>query len=226
MVVDKSKEEDPSTESPFRPLAGGPHDLPADEVHRHQRERIVAAVAVIMAEDGYDGLTVDRIIALARISRGTFYREFDNRREAAIGAYERIFERLFASLGSACRTEDLWVGKVKATIGATLEFAAAEPAQAQVLATGILGADLDLTRRVRNSYDRLAELLGQGRRECPESASLPPLTEQALVAAIAAVIARHLIAGESEQIAGMRDELTLLTLIPYLGPAEAQRAVS
>ena len=226
MVVEKPSEEDPSSESPFRPLPGGPHDLPADEVHRHQRERIVTAVAVIMAEDGYDGLTVDRVIALARISRGTFYREFANRREAAIGAYEQIFERFFASLGAACRTEDLWAGKVKATIGTALEFAAAEPEQAQVLATGILGADLDLTRRVRDSYDRLAELLSQGRRERPEAASLPPVTEQALIGAIAAVIARHLTSETPAQIVAMRDELTLLTLIPYIGPVEAQRAVT
>lgn len=226
MVVDKPNEEDPSAESPFRPLSSGPHDLPAAEVHRHQRERIVAAVAVIIAEDGYDGLTVDRVIALARISRGTFYREFANRREAAIGAYEEIFERFFASLVEACRTEDVWAAKVKATIGATLDFAAAEPAQAQVLATGILGADLDLTRRVRDSYDRLAELLRKGRRECPQAASLPQITERFLIGAIAAVLARHLISEAPPQFADMHAQLTQLTLIPYLGPVEAQRAVT
>lgn len=226
MVVDKPSEEDPSTESPFRPLSSGPHDLPVDEVHRHQRERIVAAVAVIIAEDGYDGLTVDRIIALARISRATFYREYANRREAAIGAYEEIFDRFFASIVAACRTEDLWAAKVKATIGAALEFAAAEPARAQVLATGILGADPDLTRRVRDSYDRLAELLSQGRRESPQAASLPQITEQFLVGAIAAVLARQLTSETPPRLAGMHLELTQLTLIPYLGPVEAQRAVA
>jgi AcrR family transcriptional regulator len=226
MVVDKPNEEDPSTESQFRPLPGGPHDLPADEVHRHQRERIVAAVAVIIAEDGYDGLTVDRIIALARISRGTFYREYDNRREAAIGAYGWIFERFFASLGAACHAEEVWAGKVKAAIGAALEFAAAEPAQAQVLATGILGADLDMTRRVRDSYDRLAELLSQGRRARPQAASLPKLTEEALIGAITTVLAHHLTSGAATQIVSLHAQLTQLILIPYLGPVEAQRAVA
>ncbi|HSS43441.1 MAG TPA: TetR/AcrR family transcriptional regulator [Solirubrobacterales bacterium] len=226
MVVDKPNEEDPRDKSSFRPLPGGPHDLPADEVHRHQRERIFSAVAVVMAEAGYAGLTVDRIIALARISRGTFYREFANRREAAIGAHEQIFERFFASLVAACRTEDQWADKVKAAIGATLEFAAAEPAQAQVLATGMLAADLDLTRRVRDSYDRLAKLLSQGRRECPGAASLPQVTEQFLIGAIAAVLARQLISEGSSQLVGMHTELTQLTLIPYLGPVEARRAVA
>src|SRR5207342_3753597 len=48
----------PSSPAPGAPLPRGRHDIPAEEVERHQRDRVVAAVATVMAEHGYGGLTV------------------------------------------------------------------------------------------------------------------------------------------------------------------------
>jgi AcrR family transcriptional regulator len=179
-----------------------------------------------MAEHGYGGLTVERIIALARISRTTFYGHFDNKREAVIGAHEQIFQRFLALVQDACRPQVEWADKVRAAIGATLEFATSDPAQAQLLATGFLAADQALATRVRLSYDQLAALLGEGRRLYPQAASLPAATEQALIGAIATIVAHGLVSAEAEPLVGLQSQLTELTLIPYLGMAEAARAVA
>lgn len=211
---------------PSSPLPRGRHDLAPEAVERHQRDRVVAAVAQVMAEHGYGGLTVERIIALARISRTTFYCHFDNKHEAVIGAHEQIFQRFLAVVQDACRLQVEWADKVRAAIGATLEFATSEPAQTQLLVAGFLAADLTLARRVSVSYDQLAALLSEGRRCHPQAASLPELTERALVGAIATTVARGLVSAEPEPLVGLHSQLTELTLTPYLGMAEAARVVA
>jgi AcrR family transcriptional regulator len=226
MVSDQSEAPMPSNLEPGSPLPRGRHDLAPEVVERHQRDRIVIAVAQVMAEHGYGGLTVERIIALARISRTTFYGHFDNKREAVIGAHEQIFERFLALVQDACRPQTEWPDKVRAAIGATLEFAASEPAQAQLLVAGFLAADQTLTRRVRVSYDQLAELLSEGRRRHPEAAALPALTERALVGAIATTVGRGLVSTEPQPFDGLHAQLTEFTLIPFLGNGEAARAVA
>jgi AcrR family transcriptional regulator len=192
---------------------------------RHQRERIFAAVATGMAKHGYSELTIDRIIRPARVSRTTFYRHFADKRDAVTTAHAQSLARLRSKIEEACRSESEWAEKVKVAIEATVDFAIAEPARAQLLATGFLGADLTLTRGVRVSYEELATLLSEGRRQRPEAEALPALTEQALVGAIVSVLGRGLLSSEPECIDRMRAELSQFALIPYLGHSAAARAV-
>jgi AcrR family transcriptional regulator len=168
---------------------------------------------------------VDRIISLARVSRTTFYRNFPDKREALVAAHAKIFARFLAEIEEACRPQTEWAEKVKAGIGAALRFAAAEPAQAQLLASGFVAADLVWARRVRVSHDELAALLRQGRRLHPAAASLPALTEPALVGAIASILARGLVSDDPRLFAALHAQLTQFALIPYLGLAAAAQAV-
>jgi len=214
-----------STLEPSSPLPRGRHKLSPEVVERHQRDRVVAAVAQVMAEHGYGGLTVERVIALARISRTTFYGHFDNKREALIGSHELIFRHFLGLLQDACRAQVEWADKVRAAIGVTLGFAKSEPAQAQLLVAGLLIADRALAGRTQVSYDRLAELLGEGRGYSPLAAGLPETTERALIGAIATILARRLVSAEPEPFAGLHSQLTEFTLIPYLGRAEAAQVV-
>ena len=222
MVADKPQS---PNEGNAEPLPRGRHDLPPEVVERHQRDRIVIAVASVMAERGYGGLTVGRIISGARVSRTTFYNHFTNKQDAVAATHQAIFERFLESVEAACGTEERWPDKVKAGIGATLEFASAWPDQSQLLVAQFNAADMTLARRIRASHDQLASLLGEGRRLYPEAASLPPLTEQALVGAMSAIIARGLIDRDLEQPQALRSELIQLTLTPYLGSDGAAREV-
>jgi AcrR family transcriptional regulator len=205
-----------STE-PLAPLRRGRQDLAPEDVERHQLERLIAAVATVMAERGYGGLTVDRVIALARVSRTTFYNHFANRQEAVLSVYKLIFERFIAGIRGACAAKREWPAKVEAGIGAALEFAVTEPAQTQLLSAEFLGADPILAEQVRCSHHQLVALLGQGRLHYPGSVGLPAVTEEALVSGTATLVARALERGELERIAEMRPEIVRLILLPYIG---------
>jgi AcrR family transcriptional regulator len=192
---------------------------------RHQRERIFASVASGMAKYGYSDLTIDHIIRPARVSRTTFYRHFADKSDAVTAAHAQSLARLRSKIEEACGSESEWAEKVKVAIEATVDFAIAEPARAQLLATGFLAADLTVTRRAWVSYEELASLLRAGRRQRPEGETLPALTEQALVGAIVSVLGRGLLSSEPGCFDGMGTQLSQFALIPYLGPGAAARAV-
>jgi AcrR family transcriptional regulator len=203
------------------PLPRGHHDLTPEEVERHQRERILAAAVKEMARSGYGDLTVARVISRARVSRTTFYAQFANKREVVAAAHQASADRFLAVLEGACDTELAWPLKVKAGIEAILEFARAEPEQAQLLAVGLDAADVVLGERARVSQARLLELLGEGRRH-PPAAPLPGITEEALVGAISMVLSGALVNGP-EDYATLRRQLVEFILTFYLGTAEAAK---
>jgi AcrR family transcriptional regulator len=205
------------------PLPRGRHGLTPEQVASHQRERILAAIATVIAEQGYGALTVEQVIDHAGVSRSTFYVHFENKQEAVLAAHELIFGRFLTALMDACVAEAEWPMKVRAALGATVEFATSRPRQSQILSTGSLNADTALAERVAESYDRLAALLNGVRPHSPNAAQLPSRTEQFLVAAIASLLAGSLVKGEVDDLSTLQAELVELTLIPYYGTDEAAR---
>jgi AcrR family transcriptional regulator len=226
LPVDKPSPPNSGTPAPRSPLPRGRSDLEPGEVGRHQRDRIVATVAAVIADHGYGGLTIARIIAGARISRTTFYGHFTDKREALVAAYDVILGHYLATVEEACNAQADWPEKVKAGIGATVRFAQVEPAYVQLLASAFLAADRELARRLQPSYEQLVALLAAGRLEQAETEALPPFTEQALVGAIAAILARTLPSEEFGPLVDVESQLSEFVLMPYLGPAGARRAVA
>jgi AcrR family transcriptional regulator len=205
------------------PLPRGRHGLTPEEVAAHQRERILGAIATVIAERGYGGLTVENVIDVAGVSRSTFYVHFENKQEAVLATHELIFERFLAALTAACVGEAEWPKKVRAALGATVDFATSRPRQTRILSTGSLNADAALAERIAGAHDRLATLLTGVRPHSPNAAKLPGRTEQFLVSAIASLLVGSLVKGEVDELPSLRCELVELTLIPYYGNDEAAR---
>lgn len=204
-------------------LPRGRHGLTAEEVADHQRQRIAAAIALVVAEDGYGALTVERVIAGAGISRSTFYAHFTNKQEAVVAAHELIFERFLATLVATCKAEAEWPMKVRAAVDVAVDFATGRPEQSLILSVGSLTADPVLAESIYQSHERLASLLGGIRLDSPYASQLPDCTEQFLVLAVGAVIANRLVNGEGESLRSVQGELVELTLLPYYGREEAKR---
>jgi AcrR family transcriptional regulator len=211
-----SEERGPADSDPPTPLRRGRNDLSPEEVAEHQRERVIAAVAKVVAGSGYASLTVERVINAARISRTTFYQLFDNLQDAVQFAHGAIFGRLVASIGEACEREGEWPDKVDAAMGAIVEFAIARPDQAQLLAADLLAADMATAAQARESHSQLATLLAGIRDYYPGAASLPPITESFLVSGMRGVLVSGIRSGEPDEIEALRPQLVEFALLPYL----------
>jgi AcrR family transcriptional regulator len=204
-------------------LPRGAHKLPREVVANHQRQRLLTGVAQALAEHGLAEMTVEHVLEQAGVSRTTFYEHFDNKRESVLIAHEQAFDRLCSQLVRVCAAQPEWPAKVVAAIAATIVFAVRSPEESQLLVLEALAADPVLAARALASSDFLVGLLRNGREHCPQAASLPELTERALVGAITSVIGQRLLCDQVDQLPALAPQLIELVLIPYLGNERAAR---
>lgn len=186
------------------------------------REAMIDAVIAETVESGYAGMSVERVVKRAEVSRSAFYAHFSSKKAAIEAAHEHLFERFFTRMMRASNAQPDWPLKVKVAIGVTLDMAAASPVQARFLALDSLAANPALARQAVDARDRLTRLLAAGRSESPFGASLPPLTEQVLIAGIAGAISSRLVTDEAAYLPTLAPQLVQLTLIPYLGLEAAE----
>jgi AcrR family transcriptional regulator len=204
-------------------LPRGRHRLPREVTEQHQRDRLVAGVATAIAEHSYRNLTVGHVIAAAGVSRATFYRNFENAEEAVLVAHEAIFERFLGLVFRACNAASEWPFKVKSVVEATLDYAAAEPAQVGLLTLDALSASVEMAQQVLTSAEHLAALLSRGRALREEAAALPELTEKSVVGALTAIVSSRIANGEAKRLPELGPQLVELALTPYVGATEAKR---
>jgi AcrR family transcriptional regulator len=106
-------------------LPRGPHDLPAEEVRRVQRERLVRAAVETVAELGYAATTVREIVRRAGVSLKAFYDHFDDKQDCVLKAIAESMQVLPRHLDDppGATPEE----RLASVFRRPLEFFAAEP---------------------------------------------------------------------------------------------------
>jgi AcrR family transcriptional regulator len=215
--------DEPAGEDTGWSLPRGPHGLSREVVANNQRQRLLVGTARAISSRGYAEMTVEQVLKEAGVSRATFYEHFENKRECVLVAHEEAFDRLAGALFRACARGSEWSAQVAAAVRAAIDFAVERPEEAQLLVVDAVAADLTLAERVLASNDFLVGLLRNGRERCPEAASLPELTERALIGAVSSVIGNRLLSGQADRLPALEPQLVQLMLMPYLGVNEARR---
>jgi hypothetical protein len=118
----------------------------------------------------------------------------------------------------ACAGEEEWPAQVAAGICAGVDYAIANPEVVETLASDD-SPGTETLRRYESVIGRLAGFLQAG---APHGKRLPVSTDEALVAGMVGLVGDHLRIGRYERLAELRADLVLLTLLPYLGFAEAR----
>jgi AcrR family transcriptional regulator len=213
-------------EGKSRSLPRGPHKLPREIVNDHQRQRLLAAAAQVLAQRGYAELTVEHIIGEAGVSRTTFYEHFENKRDCVLSAHRAAFDRFSGSVISLCREKGVWPARLAAAVVLAVDYAAGSPEEARLLLPEAMGADPVLARQARVSADFLVDILRAGRRYSQAAADLPELTERALIGAATSVIGDRLVSGRADSLPELKPQLVELMLLPFVGPEEARRVAT
>lgn len=130
--------------NPARPakLPRGRHPLTQAAVAGSQRVRLLDAVARVVADKGYGAATVADVIALAGVSRRTFYEHFPGLEDCFLAAYEDGMRSLFGAIRTALvgvPRDDLAL-RAHVAIEAYLAAMASVPAAAWSFTVEVLGA--------------------------------------------------------------------------------------
>jgi AcrR family transcriptional regulator len=189
------------------------------------RERLLRATAAVILAKGYRSTTVADIVAIAGVSRRSFYDHFSSKRAAFLESYEFAFAELIRAsappfFGSAC-----WPQRVWASAQAFTGFFAAEPAFAHLGFVECYALGSDLHTRVRDTQLAFTFFLddGSGQRH----AGPPP---RALAECTASVIFeagfQATRAGPSRHLRRMQPLAVHVALTPFIGAEAARRFVA
>src|SRR5271163_2421137 len=83
----------------YERLPHGPHRLDHNQVVRNQRSRMYGAMVEAVAASGYERASVRQVVALAGVSRRSFYEQFSNKQECFLQAFDVIVARNAKALG-------------------------------------------------------------------------------------------------------------------------------
>jgi hypothetical protein len=133
-------------------------------------------------------------------------------------AFPIVLADLESAILDACAAEDEWPARIAAGVYAGVDYAVANPELGATLAADA-PAGSERLGRYENVIGRLTGFL---RAVAPVEPRLPAATDEALVAGMIGLVGDHLRIGRIERLEELRPELVLLTLLPYLGFAEAK----
>lgn len=213
-----------ASKSTTRPLPGR-QQLPREFIARHQRARIVSALAQETCEKGYRAVTVADIVKRAAIARNTFYENFRSKEDCFLAAQEHAMSAaLERVVGAAGELED-WPRRVRAGLAAFLDYVAEEPALARTCMVESLTAGPAAVKYYEESQQAFVSLFQVGRAVSPHGADLPETMEEAIIGGVFWIVYQRLTVSEASSVPELLPEVVEFALTPYLG-AEAARGAA
>jgi len=207
----------------YKRLPRGPHRLDPRAVARHQRVRIHGAMVRAVAAEGYEAVTVRKVIVLAGVSRRSFYEQFAGKQECFLATFDEIAKQHLTMARRACAAAPgAPSGRLEAALRACAGSVAGEPESAALLALHplTLGAPGALRlRAVAAAFERLLRATLAGSPLLPAPAALSTAT---MFGGIHGIVAAHLRAPEPPPSRRLEDDLAWWALCPKLPARAAQ----
>lgn len=195
-------------------LFGGKHGVPASVVAQVQRERLLEAMVVVAAQQGYQEASVERILAHAHVSRRTFYDLFDDREGCFLAAYDEVITHVIGLMLQAFSAGDSVEARMHGAMQALCEFCAEEPDAARACIVEVLAAGPRARERRAQAMERLAELVEGALRDTIGDERLQPLAARALVGGVHELVYQRVDRGEVSTLPALANEILASQIVP------------
>jgi AcrR family transcriptional regulator len=202
----------------------GRHGLSRDEVAELQRERILAATAQLVAREGYEAVRVTDVVALAGVSRKSYYQLFADKEESFGACLQQSLERLAKLAGAVSDTRDDWVDRVRAGLTALLGTLAEDPGTARLCFYEPLVAGPKALEHRNRSIEELAHALHPAPPGC--DSDLARFSGTLAVGALSEVLQREIAAGRTSELPELAPKLMYAMVRPVLGAEAAERELA
>jgi AcrR family transcriptional regulator len=222
-------EDDPT--APVLPLSGGSpptqhlpkgrHGLSRAFIASNQRERLLDAIANVVAEKGYAGTRVADITEYAGVSRKTFYELFTDKEDCFLAAYDALLGNLLGDTarGFESKPGSPWAVRVAAGLAELLKHLAEHPDEGRFAIVEVLAAGPKALARRDAALRQFTGFLDAGRAET--SVELPGITSLSLAGGINELLYSEILHGASARLPSRLPDLMFWITLPFLGPEGA-----
>jgi AcrR family transcriptional regulator len=190
-----------------RPL----HTSVREELKASQRGRLICAITDSVAERGYAETSVADVIALAGVSRRTFYEHFKDKEDCFLVAYDVGAQATYDAMVQAAEGRTDWREILDAVFTTWLEFLAADLAFTRAYMIEFWAAGDAARERWKARRDRTAGLLKTlhklARKEDPAIEPVSDTVIAAVVGGVNRVVISHVLAKDPRPLTALKPEL-------------------
>ncbi len=184
-----------------------------------QRRRILDAMVACCAEKTYAATTIADVVSAAAVSRTTFYKLFNGKRDCFDAAVAKCIDRIAATMTAATSGHGAPAEATRSGAVALLELLAAEPELALILGGDVIGVDPQLVERYSSFTVPALEAIWE-RAGSPPGKHLSP----GLAFGRAQLLIFHEVAaGRPERLPALVPDIVYLAIAPFAGHDEALR---
>jgi AcrR family transcriptional regulator len=166
-----------------RRLRPGP-GVPRDEVERNQRERLFGATVAVIGGHGYANSSVGDLIAVAGVSRTTFYGFFSDKEECFLATLDELISVVLAATEQHVHFEGTLLERAQSGLRIFLELLIAQPDAARICVVESYAAGPRAVKRVDWAMDRFRELIAYVFDQLPQQRGMPEEMLRAMVGAM------------------------------------------
>jgi AcrR family transcriptional regulator len=188
------------------------------QAHSSPQERILRALAAVVAEKGYPDTTVADVVDRASTSQRAFYARFKNKEDATLAALDSASSQMLAAALPSFRRAPDWKHGVHDTIEALFAFGAAEPEFARLGGVERDGAGQPALDQREIVIEGMEGLLAPGYELNPD---VPPVAAEAVGGALHALLYDQVGRKGPEALPELVPTLSYLSLAPFLDAEEA-----
>ncbi len=180
-----------------------------------QRQRMVRAAAMVVAEKGYEKLSIPAITGAAGVSNQTFYEHFNSKQEVFLEAIDLQGGRAVARIGAVVGANWAWPDAIITGLQELLSYLAENPLLARLPFIEVLAAGPAAMDRVDGVLDSLTRLFAPKEVPAKVGAPLPDIVVEAICGGIFVVIQHEIAQGRTAGLPDLLPEIILVALAPF-----------
>ena len=186
-----------------------------------KRDKILAGMLEVVGAEGYDATSVRTVLDHTGLYRQAFYDNFADKDACYLAAFDAGAARVEALAIAAAASEESWRGKLRAGLGAALDFLDSEPDVGRALVVEVHAAGPKALARRADAMKKIGDFIDLARQESMGEESPPRIASEGIVAGIHAVVHGRLSTGAPEGFRQLLPEFMYFAVLPYFGAAAA-----
>jgi AcrR family transcriptional regulator/DNA-binding MarR family transcriptional regulator len=188
-----------------------------------QRGRTISAMFEACAQHGAANVTVAHVVAVAGISRRTFYELFDDCEDCLSAAMDETVARAGRRVLAAYRAPGRWHERVRSSLEALLVFLDSDPHVGRFMIVETLAAGPTVVERRSRLVAQIVMAVHEGSAKVAGGKPRSPIVAEGVVGAVLSVLHTRMLAPERDALVGLLNHLMSIVVLPYMGPAAARR---
>jgi AcrR family transcriptional regulator len=191
-----------------------------------QRRRIIDAVALISATEGYAALTVPHIANTAGVSHKTFYEHFTSKNQAFAAAFEVAGQQTLSAAANAYTAESDWPQAVHAALRSLARYLSDDPSFTRMTLVEVLAAGPDALTQRDQILQSFSLLLKPGQQYSVSALTVPAIAPEAISGGILEVLYFYISNDRAADLPQLVPQLTYIALAPFIGTEQAAKVAN